>query len=524
MRTLTALAKVIFTVIATPALLLHAGTEVEGSKTRKLNTSLESGYLKLTIVDAESGNPVPLVRIDYRRWEGGKFEGRTLQADPSGVCEVRFPTETTTDLELTTRMNDFADTHLSWRMDRGEQIPASYTLRLIRPVPIGGKVVDADGRPVAGAKVGWNNETNVMDSKFEARPESHAFSWIEVETNPEGRWRINRMAPEMIHRIYGSARHPEHVDTTLLFTAEDHEAEKQLRDETHVFRLGRAASIRGTVVDPEGKPVIGAKILLGQLGMSDRRETKTDSTGAFDLPGSPPGRNLLSAAAKGFATTTMEVDVTADAKPFQLSLHRGRLLRLRMVDQADRPVPKAWIGLNTMDYRSRPGGHPSSPAPVQAEFQSRTDAEGRLTWTDAPATEMSFSVMAHGFMHVNADNIQADGKEHVIKLPPALVISGTVRDAATGKPLPHFRIGTGWPAATPEDATAVHWSPLDRHWMSFAGGKFRHSYEESIVSGIENPGYVLKFEVEGYTPFVSRVIRPDEGEVTLDVALKQAQK
>ena len=481
-------------------------------------TGVESGLLKLIIVAADSGKPVPIVPIEYRRWEGGEFQGRTLQANRFGVCEVRFPAGTTTDLQLTTRIDGFADTRLQWRMDRGEQIPTNYMLRLTRPVVIGGKVVDADGQLVADAKVGWNHETDV---DAETRPESHAFSWIEVTTDAEGRWRINRIAPEMIRRLYGSAKHTEHVGSGLIFTAREPEAEKQLLAEKHVFHLGRGISIRGVVLDAGGQPVEGAEVLLGTRGMSDRRETKSNGDGTFSLAGCKPGKNLLSAEAKGFAATTIEVDVTADSELFQLTLQRGRILRLRVVNQADQPVPKVYVWLNTFDRRSN-SGRAASPAPIQADFSPRTDADGRAVWSNAPAAELSFDVSAKGHMRVDGVKIAADGEEHIIKLPPALVVSGTVRDKATGELVPRFRIGTGWPSSNFDGTTGTQWSTIDRFWISFAGGKYRHSYEEGVISGTANRGYVLKFEAEGYAPFISRVIAADEGEVTLEVKLKAA--
>src|SRR5258706_4847756 len=58
--------------------------------------------------------------------------------------------------------------------------------------------------------------------------------------------------------------------------------------------------------------------------------------------------------------------------------------------------------------------------------------------------------------------------------------------------------------------------------MTCESGQFRHSYEEADINGVTNPRYILKFEAEGYSPFVSRAIGADEGEVRLEVALKPA--
>lgn len=143
-----------------------------------------SNILRLTIVAADSGKPIPSVLLDYRGWEEQKFTKKQVHGFRNGICEVEFPRETVTQLELTTRVDGFADTRLLWRPNRGEAIPASYTLRLARPVAISGRVVDADGQPVGDAKVGFDHDEHPTAKSF---PESHEFSWIEVLTDTDGR-------------------------------------------------------------------------------------------------------------------------------------------------------------------------------------------------------------------------------------------------------------------------------------------------------------------------------------------------
>jgi hypothetical protein len=48
--------------------------------------------------------------------------------------------------------------------------------------------------------------------------------------------------------------------------------------------------------------------------------------------------------------------------------------------------------------------------------------------------------------------------------------------------------------------------------------------EEPVVGGTINRGYVFRFEAEGHAPYVTRVYRPDEGEVRLDVKLQKAEE
>jgi hypothetical protein len=63
------------------------------------------------------------------------------------------------------------------------------------------------------------------------------------------------------------------------------------------------------------------------------------------------------------------------------------------------------------------------------------------------------------------------------------------------------------------------WNSIDRFCLTFAGGKFREVWEEPALMATPNPGYIFKFDADGYKPFVTRAVALDEGEVRLDVFL-----
>jgi hypothetical protein len=119
--------------------------------------------------------------------------------------------------------------------------------------------------------------------------------------------------------------------------------------------------------------------------------------------------------------------------------------------------------------------------------------------------------------------VRPDGREHSITLAPALTVSGTVRDAATGQLVPDFRIITGDQVRDPADGTVTpRWSDLDRFWLRFHGGSFHHAYDEPVVGDPPHPEFILKFEAEGYAPFITRPVQADEGEAHFDVLLRAA--
>lgn len=482
-------------------------------------SSTESDVLHLTLLAADSGQPVQNAYIDYRGYEGLGITPKSLSTTRMGNCDVAFPRATTTKLELTTRIDGFADTRLHWEVDHGEAIPTNYVLRLVRAVPIGGRVVDADGRPVAGAKVGFYHEP---DPTVTSQPEDHVVRWATVSTGADARWTINRIAPEMIHRLSVTASHPDHVDAPYLQLISDPEAEKQLREQSHVFQLGRGFNVQGIVVDPDGQPVTGAKVSVGYRISSARRTATSSADGTFVVTGCGPGKTIISAEMKRFAVTTVEANVSANLEPVRLRLQHGRVVSLRVVDTIGQNVTNAHVQLDWYPHYPTHATNPKPP-PVQTEFKARTDGGGRVVWSNAPDVELTFLVDAPGHMRLDNVTVHPDEQEYAITLPPALVVTGTVRDATSGQLIPRFRIACGWPDSNhPNDPTLAHWSTIDRFRLNFADGEFRHSFEEPLVMHATNPSYILKFEADGYAPFTSRVIHPDEGEVSLDVQLRTA--
>ncbi len=477
--------------------------------------------IALTILAADSGKPVPNALVEIRSGHQ-KFFG-----DRAGHCYINISRDSVSNLELTTCIDGFADTRLQWSPDRGEKIPASYTLRLIRPAAIGGTVVDADGQPVAGAKVGFNHED---DAAMLTLPENHEFIWIQVSTDTNGHWSINRIAPEMIRRIYGGASHPDHVESGMINVSHDKDSEQQLRAGTYVFHLGRAAAVRGVVLDPEGAPIADANILVGKRAMSDSRQATSGADGTFEVRGCRMGTNHITAEANGFSATTMEVVLSEDSEPFKLMLQRGKVLRMRVVGQVGEPVPGAMVWLNT--FNNKPLNAPGyGTTPIQANLDKHTDKNGQMVWSNAPDAELEFDVAARGYMRKSEIKVRPDGEEHLITLSPAVTVSGHVTDAETGEPIPRFKMIIGWPqtnwipdpnSAQPIAKVEGRWPNIERYWVTYSGGKYEHRIEEPALYGDRNPGYMLKFEAEDYAAYISRPIAADEGSVQLDVALHHA--
>jgi len=499
----------------------QSGGALTNSSTNQESSVKESGLI-LSFVTQDTGDPVPHVKVEYRGSEGSHFTKAQFTASPSGEVKIRI-LPGTTRLELASIAEGFNDVRLNWNLSKGDRIPERRQVRLQRAILIGGTVLDPDGNPVSGATVGWGN---LARSAFESSEESHEVSWIETTTDRSGQWRLQRISASILPWINGRASHPNFQPSEMVgYPAQpEHlrdDLEKDLIDLKHVFRLQRASFIEGVVMEDGGAPISGALVRVGYRNAHESRETRTDSNGRFTLHGGPTGATALTAEAKGFAAKTLQVTLQERNDPFQISLAKGVPLRIRVVETNGVPVPNAFVWLNTMPPSQV--GIPQSAPQVQASFEGRSDAEGRTVWEDAPTGIHQLDIEATGFMRRNRVRVPADGDEHEIMLYPALVLQGTVTDADTGKPIPHFRLALGWPSLNElTGKTRIQVSGLEPFTPNFSDGQFRHVLTDKIYIS-DDPKLMVRFESDGYQPVVSRIIQYEEGVVTLDVSLERSE-
>src|SRR5581483_2819673 len=279
----------------------------------------------------------------------------------------------------------------------------------------------------------------------------------------------------------------------------------------------RGVEVFGDVTNGAGKPVPEATVSVGYADTS-HREAKTKGNGQFRLEGCAPEKTFLSATARGFAASTIPADLTSRQGPFHLVLREGKRLRIRVIDNQGRPVPGVVV-----HYQNRGQFDPSYPSrlEVQTEFNQSTDTNGLVEWTNAPEADLHFQVLA-GDQHSDVV-FRPDGSEHTISVAPlwaGLTISGSVTDAATGQPIPDFRILAGWPMTNRlSGEIGALWNPNERFWLRFHGGEYSNHFAQTPVA---NSSFVFKFEADGYAPFVSQPVAADAGSVRIDAALSRA--
>ena len=470
---------------------------------------------ELIFVDASTGMPVSSQAISLRGWERGSITlvEKSVPLE-DGKCRAPFDVAFGPAYWVLCHLDGYADARLRWDSRKGDTIPELYTVRLIPPVPIGGRVVDPEGNPVVGAEVCFGNSEVIEEV---GKTEDHSVEHVTSITDAAGRWEIDCIAPEVLPYLFGAAACPDFVESRVEV---NHRAElvRQLRDRDFVFHLRQGVMITGTVADSSGRPIPDAHVRVGLLGESGNRDSVTGADGSFRIEGCKPGSAHVTASLEGYAPTAVTAKLEPGMSGLHLRLDRGRTLRLRIVDKQGLPIAGAAGGLDTL------AGLNGSLAVPQVEFSRNADPDGRIVWNDAPNQTLQFNFSAPGYMEAPHVEVAPSDQEQRITLDPALVLSATVRDADSGELLPKFRLGIGWPDQLPDGSIQPLWTGFDRFWPTFTGGRFFHTVAEPVIVGTSNRGYIFRFEAPGYRPFVTRVYSATEGDVPMDIRLHKSEE
>lgn len=144
----------------------------------------------------------------------------------------------------------------------------------------------------------------------------------------------------------------------------------------------RASTLAGVVLDPDGRPVAGARVTCptGSFGRTDELDTTTDGQGRFTLARVPPGPRTLLASAPGWPRSpglSVELAPAERREGLVLRLRSGASLSLLVLDRDGKPEAGRAV---------RVFGGPLGEPVV-------TDAAGRCELELLPAGSYSFSTV-----------------------------------------------------------------------------------------------------------------------------------
>lgn len=260
---------------------------------------------------------------------------------------------------------------------------AAFDFTLARGVELRGKVVDADGKPIAGAAVSSQLRTTTTDAEG-------AFVLPDLAADEE--------TPTVLVRAAGFGAteiSPDWPPTEPL-----------------VVTPSPSHAVDVLVSDAAGEPVPGARLVVRLAHAAPFSEFErldfegtTGDGGAARFEGLPPGRPLVVHALKdGFVVATSEVVMPRDARrrdlrQVTLTLGAGAKLDLRVLDDAGRPVPGAAVSVRRLvewrqDFR---GAMPPEGPAAAVETETATNAEGLASLAGLPSELVVVEIRAKNF-------------------------------------------------------------------------------------------------------------------------------
>jgi len=442
-------------------------------------------FLEVKVVDPE-GKPAADASVEVTL-DGVSFP---MPTDERGMISLNVPAGGNTSLQLRVEKEGFAAISASW--SSGEEIPTELEIPLQPGVEIGGIVHDEDGNPVEGVAV---EAVDYVRQPLPGRMQASLGGQIGL-TDAEGRWRYSGAAEQHVN-AYLHLSHPDYANDNNRHGV----TYEKLRSLDHLLVLKKGIELRGTITDPEGNRVEGAKVALGSnLGQKDQTR-ETNAKGEYLFGNLPAAQTVITVYSPNFAPELKVVAAHKGMEPVDFQLRKGKPMRIRVTDPDGKPiqgvgvVADTWRGQRTL---------------YQLGMPERTDENGLCIWENAPEDEMSYDIWHGSHMSLRNQLLTAGGAQLEIELGWPLVVAGSVVDAETGKPIELFNAiqGIRWNANNSE----VYW---ERYNMQ-AGqdGKFQLRFTEP------REAHLVRIEAHGYRPAVSREIRDEEGEVTLEFKLE----
>lgn len=422
--------------------------------------------LRVVVLDPQA-KLLPDAKIHSGIWtyEKGFQHNHDYQTDAAGAVQMELP-KTFYTLRLWVSKKGFAPLFAGWEQNElgsGEKLPAEYVFRMERAVTIGSRIVDEQGKPIAGAKVEVMLANNPKPAHSDGRVSYN--TWLAEKNNTtdaDGRWRIENVPDHPRVELNLVVSHPDYISDDYYGRRDAHKAAgittEMLCKGTATVTLKRGVIVRGRVTAPAGKPIKDALVIYGDDPYGSWLPCKfpTDAEGRYRLPALPPGEMNVTVVAPRWAPQLRKMNLQPGLPPQDFRLAAGKPIRLRIVDSAGKPVPNAyvsllgWKGIKSL-YSDHNPNHPKVP---DTKIPRRANEDGIWQWDSAPDDAVKLQIDLQGFASQELE-ISGGAAERKVVLKSNHRSTGRVTDAATGKPIPSFSV-------IPLNVFRKDWNPADR--------------------------------------------------------------
>jgi protocatechuate 3,4-dioxygenase beta subunit len=227
---------------------------------------------------------------------------------------------------------------------KGVQVPAERPVRIILQEvgALSGRVVDPDGKPIAGAWV------RVDFRPLGGRPMRFSGAPQQDESDPEGNFRIQDVTPGPVDL---AAQAPGWQAGTVAGLELRSGEEKRGVE----IVLSPAAILEGRVLTPSGEALPGAQV---NLPFEESRgggfhSATTDDEGRYVLESLPPGHRTLEASHPDYGMARRQAELRLGENTLDITLEGGSEVSGRVVDETGTPVAGAQVWLASLGA-SRP--------------------------------------------------------------------------------------------------------------------------------------------------------------------------
>ena len=196
-----------------------------------------------------------------------------------------------------TAWDGFASTpEVTVRAEAAVNRPITLTISPKNTTPVGGRVVDPAGQPIAGASVRiWRQVRDKAGAAIVVEPIAAGDGSVALHTDADGRYRTRRRFPAHA-AYYAEAFAPGRLTARSPAIALAEQFTK-----TSVLVLRRVGTVEGPGRRPSGQPIAGAAVRQSGDGPLPT-ETLSTQDGRFRLPGVLEGPALVFAEKEGFRT------------------------------------------------------------------------------------------------------------------------------------------------------------------------------------------------------------------------------
>jgi beta-lactamase regulating signal transducer with metallopeptidase domain/protocatechuate 3,4-dioxygenase beta subunit/peroxiredoxin len=349
-----------------------------------------------------------------------------------------------------------------------------------------GRVVDENGKPIAGVRVHMSFDMTGWMS-----------TWVrDAMTDSEGRW--HRAVPPQCMDLSLEFEHAEfYIEDNRITPSRD-----ELEKGTHRVTMKRGLILRGKVVNEQGRPVENALVCADRSYgrtpspynqiMENSTTARTLKNGTFRIGGLPPGTRTIAAYSNDYAPALQAVDIQADMSDIKVVLAQGRTYRGRVVDATGQPMEDVRIGVT----RWQMGKERRDMSRL-----ARTDAQGNFALTNLPEGQITLYFGKKPLMGFRKDLPEDLSQVDEAVMYEVPVFTGRVVDSETGEPIPEFSIANGvkW---NRQDAS-FDWSRYHRGGTKDVNGVFTHRWGGYAISYPASHVACIKIQAPGYLPTVA---------------------